>query len=129
MTTPSNPTQLLIPLVTAGIAGVIFAAEAIDGDVVSGLVWFAVLAAAGALLAFGGRFESVRLARGDGEDERDAALNTRAMAVAGLVLVLVLTGAIVFELARGNDPSPYTQVLAAGGAAYAIALLVLRRIS
>jgi hypothetical protein len=111
------------------VGGVIFAAEAIDGDVGSGLVWFAVLAAAGALLAFGGRFESVRLARGDGEDEREAAINTRAMAAAGIVLVLVLAGAIVFELARGNDPSPYTQLVAVGGTAYAAALLVLRRVS
>jgi hypothetical protein len=128
MATP-NRSQWLLPLVTVGLGGVILAAEATDGDLVSGLVWFAVLAASGALLALGGRFESVRLARGDGEDERDAMINLRALATAGLVLTVVLTGGIVFELARGDDPSPYAQVMAVGGASYAIALLALRRIS
>jgi hypothetical protein len=45
------------------------------------------------------------------------------------VIILVLTGAIVFEFARGDDPSPYTWVIAAGGAAYGITLVALRRYS
>jgi hypothetical protein len=125
MTRPVN--QLFMPLVPVGLGAVILAAEATDGDIASGLVWFAVMAAVGGFLAFGGRFETIRQARGDGEDERDAFINTRAMAAAGTVWVLVLTGCIVFELARGNDPSPYTQLMAAGGATYGVTLLVLRR--
>jgi hypothetical protein len=125
MTRPVN--QWLMPLVPVGLGGVILAAEATDGDVASGLAWFAALAAIGAVLAFGGRFEWVRDSRGDAEDERDAIINTRAMAAAGVVWVLVLTGCIVFELAQGDDPSPYTQLMAAGGATYGVALLVLRR--
>jgi drug/metabolite transporter (DMT)-like permease len=118
-------TRWLVPAVTVGLGGVILAAEATDGDLTSGLVWFAVLAALGALHAFGGRFAAVRQARGE-EDEREAMINTRAMALAGTVLVIVLTGCIVFELARGESPSPYTQLMAVGGATYAAALLVLR---
>jgi len=38
----------------------------------------------------------------------------------------VLTACIVFELVRGDNPSPYTYLMAVGGASYAIALLVLR---
>jgi hypothetical protein len=129
MTRSHNPTQWLIPLIPVGLGGVILTAEAIDGDIASGLIWFAVLSAVGALGILGGRFETVREARGDTEDERDRAINTRALAVAGLVWVLVLTGAIVFQLARGEDTSPYTQLMAVGGASYAVALLVLRRIS
>lgn len=117
----------LMPAVTVGLGGVILVAEAMNDDLTSGLVWFAVMAALGALLAFGGRFESVRQARGDDEDEREAMINTRAMALAGMVLVIVLTGCIVFELVRGEDPSPYVQLIAAGGATYAVALLVLQR--
>jgi hypothetical protein len=113
--------------VTVGLGGVILAAEATDGDLTGGLVWFAILAALGALQAFGGRFAAVRQARGEEEDEREAMINTRAMALAGTVLVIVLTGCIVFELARGESPSPYTQLMAIGGATYATALLVLRR--
>jgi hypothetical protein len=117
----------LMPLVSVGLGGVILAAEATDGDLASGLVWFAILAGAGAVLAIGGRSEAVRQALGEIEDERDALIGLRAMAMAGIVLVLVLTGCIVFELARGDDPSPYSQVMAVGGATYAIALLFLRR--
>jgi hypothetical protein len=124
-TQPAN--RWLFPLVPLGLGAVILAAEATEGDLASGLVWFAILASVGALELLGGRFEWVRQLRGDDEDERDAIINTRALAAAGLVWVLVLTGCIVFELARGNDPSPYTQLMAAGGATYGITLLVLRR--
>jgi hypothetical protein len=82
-----------MPAVTAGLGGVILAAEAIDGDLTSGLVWSAILAALGALQAFGGRFEAVRQARGEEEDEREAMINIRALALAGTVLVIVLTAA------------------------------------
>ncbi len=126
MTAPIDTSRWLFSLVPVGLGAVILAAEATNGDLAEGLVWFAVLAVLGALLAFGGRFEAVRLARGDGEDERDAMINTRAMAAVGTVLTIVLTGAIVFQLARGDDPSPYTQIMAVGGAAYVASLLVLR---
>lgn len=116
-----------VPVVTVGLGAVILVAEVMNENLASGLVWFAVMATLGALYAFGGRFEAVRQARGEEEDEREWLINTRAMALAGTVLVVLLTGAIVFELARGEDPSPYTQLMAVGGASYAIALLVLRR--
>jgi hypothetical protein len=116
-------------LVPVGLGGVILAAEATAGKLGSGLVWFGVLALAGVLLVFGGRFDSVREALGETEDERDALINTRAMAAAGAIMVVVLTGCIVFELARGDNPSPYTQIVAVGGATYAVSLLVLRRLS
>jgi hypothetical protein len=119
----------LMPSIPVALGAVILVAEATNDDLAGGLAWFAVLAAAGALLAFGGRFQSVRDARGDGEDERDALIGSRAMAAAGTAMTLVLTGAIVFELARGEDPSPYTYVMAVGGGTYAVALLALRRYS
>jgi hypothetical protein len=43
------------------------------------------------------------------------------------VLIVALTGCVLFELARGHDPSPYPQLLAGGGATYAVTLLILRR--
>jgi hypothetical protein len=117
----------LVPPVPAVLGAVILVAEAADGQLGSGLAWFAVLAAISALGLFGGRLEAVRLARGDDEDERDAMINTSAMAIAGIVLVVALTAGIVYELARGRDPSPYVELMAIGGASYALALLVLRR--
>jgi hypothetical protein len=117
----------LMALIPVGLGAVVLAAEATDGELASGLVWFAVMAGFGALLALGGRFDAIRQARGDTEDERDAMINLRAMAAAGQVMIVALTGCIVFALARGDDPSPYTQLMAVGGACYGVALLVLRR--
>lgn len=97
----------LLPLIYLVLGGVILVAQAIDGEVASGLVWFAIFAVISGIYAFGGRFDVIKQARGDLEDERDVAINTRAMAAVGLVFVVLLTGCIVFELARGNNPSPY----------------------
>lgn len=140
MTAPNSPisrrsrgsiadrwTRWLIAAGPVGLGGVILVAEAMNGNLTSGLVWFGVIAAFGALLAFGGRFEAIRQARGDDEDERDAAIATRAMALAGQVLVILLTGAIVFEAVRGEDLSPYRQLMAVGGTTFVVALLVLHR--
>lgn len=124
---PDRWTRWLIPGVPVGLGGVILVAEAMNGNLTSGLIWFAVIAAVGALLAFGGRFEAVRQARGDDEDERDYAIATRAMALTGIVFVILLSGCIVFEAVRGDDLSPYRQLMAVGGTTFAIALLVLRR--
>ena len=52
-----------VPLSLAAIGVIVLIAEAVDGDVASGLGWFAVLAGLGAALALGGRFEGVRAAR------------------------------------------------------------------
>jgi ABC-type transport system involved in cytochrome c biogenesis permease component len=127
MTARSSNSTWLAVLVPALLGAAILAAELTAGDVAEGLVWFALLAGVGALLAFGGRFESVRLARGDGEDEREAMINQRAMAAVGIVLMIALTVVIVFQIARGDDPSPYTQIAALGGVSYVAALLVLHR--
>jgi uncharacterized membrane protein len=127
MTARSSRSTWLAGVVPALLGAAILAAELTAGDVAEGLVWFALLAGVGALLAFGGRFESVRLARGDGEDEREAMINQRAMAAVGTVLMIALTVLVVFEIARGDDPSPYTQIVALGGASYVVALLVLHR--
>jgi hypothetical protein len=113
-------------MLALGLGGVILAAEATEDDLGGGVAWFVVFAALAALVAFGGRFKTVREATGAHEDERDSAINTGAMAVAGQVWVLVLTGSIVFQLARGESASPYIQLMVVGAAAYGIALLFLR---
>jgi hypothetical protein len=116
----------LLPLIYVALGVVILVAEAISGNAWSGLGWFAVMAACGAVYAFGGRFEVIRQARGDFADERDASINRKAMAATGTTLVIVLTGCIVFELARGNNPTPYSMLMAIGGVTYVVALLIQR---
>lgn len=118
--------QWPVALSSIGLGAVVLAAQATDDQLVSGVIWFAVLAAVGALLGLGGRFSIVRQTRGGTEDEREATINSRAMAAAGTVLIMVLTGCLVYALAREQDLTPYVQLTAVGGATYAIALLILR---
>jgi hypothetical protein len=54
-------------------------------------------------------------------------IDLRATAVTGLVIMAVLTGAWLVELAEGRDGGPYGQVLAVGGVIYILAVVVLRR--
>jgi hypothetical protein len=118
--------RCLLPFVYVALGAVILIARIASGDTASGLAWFAVMAAVAAFYGFGGRFQVIRQARGDFEDERDAAINRRAMAATGTTLVIVLTGCIVVALARGDNPSPYSLLMAIGGATYA-AVLILNR--
>ena len=62
-----------------------------------------------------------------GRDERWAAIDLRASAFGGLVVILAAMGAWLYELAEGRDGSPYGQLLAVGGVAYIAAVAVLRR--
>jgi hypothetical protein len=108
------------------VGAVALAVEAADGDLAIGLVWFAVLVGLGAVLALGGRYETVRAARGEGGDEREALNELRAMAAVGTVLVAALIAAILVDLLQGDDPRTYTWILAAGGTTYAVAWAWLR---
>lgn len=116
----------IIPALYAGLGVIILVAQIKDGNTAGGLVWFGVMAAIAAVYAFGGRFELIRQARGDLVDEREVSINTRAMAATGTSLVIVLTLSIVYELARGRNPSPYSSLMAVGGATDIISLLVSR---
>jgi hypothetical protein len=60
-------------------------------------------------------------------DERSAMLDLRATAFAGLLVITVVVVAVFYELARGHDPSPYSQLGAVAGVAYLIALVVGQR--
>ena len=116
----------LIPLLPAALGAVILVAALMTGRILSGVVWFAVLSAIGALSLVAARFEAARGGSSHEQDEREAAINARAMSIAGTVLVIVITGCAAFTLARGESTSPYTALLAVGGISYAIALLAFR---
>jgi hypothetical protein len=105
---------------------VILIARAKSGETGEVLIWFAVMAAIAAFYVLGGRFDLIRQARGDLADEREASINTRAMAATGTALVVALTLCIVYELARGHNPSPYSMLMALGGLTY-ISFLVFSR--
>lgn len=116
----------LIPLLPAALGAVILVAALMTGRILSGVVWFAVLSAIGALSPVASRFEAARGRSSHEQDEREAAINARAMSIAGTVLVIVITGCAAFTLARGESTGPYTALLAVGGISYAVALLAFR---
>src|SRR5687768_11756680 len=104
-----------------------FAAFAIGGDAGEGVQAFAVMAAVAALFAFGAsRSETLGGLGGPGRDERWAMIDLRATAVAGFVLITVVIGAWLYEIANGDDGSPYTQLGAIAGIAYILAVAVGR---
>jgi ABC-type arginine transport system permease subunit len=84
------------------------------------------------MVAFGlgflvfGRSETVRGLSGPGRDERWAMIDIHATALAGMVLICVVIGAFLVEVARGEDGSPYGQLGAIAGIAYIIAVAVMR---
>jgi hypothetical protein len=116
----------LVPLAPAALGGVILVAAVMAGRILTGVLWFAMLSAIGALSPMAARLEAARRGRCHDQDERDAIINTRAMSIAGTVLVIVITGCAAFTLARGESTSPYTALLAVGGISYAVGLLALR---
>jgi drug/metabolite transporter (DMT)-like permease len=125
-TTMHRRSRWWIPLLSLVLGGVILAAFAIGGNVGDGLLSFGVLAGLAAVFAFGGRSETLSGLGGPGRDERWSMIDLRASAASGLVVIGVLIGCWLYELARGHDGSPYGELLAVGGIAYIVAIALLR---
>ena len=81
----------LVPLTPTALGAVILVASATHGHPISGLVWFAALAAVGAVSAMAERLQTARRSGRHAADEREAIINSRAMSIAGTVLVIALT--------------------------------------
>jgi hypothetical protein len=113
-----------VPAFTLALGGLVFAAHAIGGHVQEGAKSFAFLAIVAVLLVIGGSSETVRLIRQP--DERWAALDKRATAFTGAVLVVVLLGAWLWEIAHGRDGKPYVQLCTVAGVAYISSMVWLR---
>ena len=108
------------------LGGLILAALTAGGNGGDGLKAFAVMAVVAAVFAFGGRSETLRGLGGPGRDERWSMIDQRATAFAGMVVVTVLIGAWLWELAEGEDGGPYAQILVVGAIAYVLAIAFLR---
>jgi multisubunit Na+/H+ antiporter MnhB subunit len=113
---------------TALALGVVFLiAQWIGDDPVGGLISLGIMAAVGLVFLLGARWDAVRQLRADTQDERGAAIDLRATAFAGLVVIVAVIAGFVVEVAQGDDPSPYVWIGALGGVAYIAALAWLRR--
>jgi len=114
------------PLLAVGLGVLFLVAMWIGGDARNGLYSLAVMAVFGALILLGGRSETIRGLRGDGRDERFRQIDLAATAIAGSVLIIVIIGAFLVEVARGQDGSPYAALGAVAGVAYLGAIAALR---
>ena len=81
----------------------------------------------GAAFLLGRRGETLRGIGGPERDERWEAIDLRAVAYTGLVLIVCIIGGFLYEVARGEDGSPYTLLGAIGGLAYVLSVALLRR--
>jgi hypothetical protein len=121
-TAPRN--KWVLPTFTLFLGILVFAAQAIGGHVTDGLLSLALLAAVALVLLIGGRSETIHLVRQP--DERWRTLDMRASAFTGIVLICVLIGAWLWELAHGRDGNPYGELCAVGGLVYLAMMAWLR---
>jgi O-antigen ligase len=121
-TAPRN--KWVLPAFTVFLGIMVFSAQWIGGHLSDGLWSLALLCAVALVLLVGGRSETIDLVRQP--DERWRALDMRASAFTGIVIVCVLIGAWLWELAHGRDGSPYGQLCAVSGLVYVAMMVWLR---
>jgi hypothetical protein len=120
-------TRWVMPAFSLFLGALIFTAYAIGDNAADGVYGFLVMAALAAVFYFGARrSETLSGLGGPGRDERWERIDLAATALAGIVLITVIIGAWLVEVAEGQDGSPYTQLGAIGGLAYILAVALLR---
>ena len=116
-----------MPAWSLTIGAVVFAAFAIGGKASDGLGALSVFVILALVFGFGAsRNETLGGLGGPGRDERWDAIDLRATAFSGLVLLALVLGSWIVEIARGEDGQPYGQLAAIGGLAYIAAIAFLR---
>lgn len=115
-----------MPAFCVFLGAVMFAAFAIGDNVAQGAISFAIMASLGAVFLFGRRSETLRGLAGPDRDERWAMIDLRATAIAGLITILFVIGAWLYQVARGENGDQYALIGAVAGVAYVIAVAILR---
>lgn len=111
--------RLAVPITAVLLGAVAWAAQALGGDFLGGAVSFAILAAYGILvLVLSSRSDVGRVLAGDPPDERYRAIDMRALAAVGLVLILYVIGGFLWEQAHGRSGAPFTLMGAVAGLTY-----------
>ena len=115
-----------MPVFSLFLGIVMFVAFWIGDDITDGLISFGIMAALAVGIVVFGRNETVRGLSGPGRDERWAKIDITATALTGFVLIAVIIGAFLVEVAQGEDGEPWSQLGALGGIVYIISVAVLR---
>jgi hypothetical protein len=115
-----------MPAFSVGLGVAMLIAGWAGGDLGLGVFGLALMTTLGAVFLLGGRSETLSGLSGPGRDERWEAIDLRATAGAGLVLICVVIGAWLWEVGNGRDGSPYTQLGAIAGVSYVVAVAIFR---
>jgi hypothetical protein len=123
----SSHPRWVVPVGVAAIAGLTLAAFSIGGQPELGLAWGMVSIAFAGLLVAGGRSDTIRMVRGDEDDERTLALEAQAMTASALVLTVALAGLFLAAGIRGESGVTYGVLLILAEVTHIGALAVLNR--
>jgi hypothetical protein len=123
---PFYRTRWWTPAVSVFLGLLMLGAFWIGDEPGQGVISLGIMTGLAALFYFGRGSETLRGLGGPGRDERWAQIDVHATALAGSVLVAVIIGAFLIEVATGGDGAPYAALGAVGGLAYVIAVAVLR---
>jgi Na+/H+ antiporter NhaD/arsenite permease-like protein len=111
--------RFAVPITALVLGCASWAAEAIGGDFRSGAISFAIMAAyAVVVFALSTRSDIAGVLAGNAPDERYRAIDLRALAATGLVLILYVIGGFLWEQAHGRSGMPFTLMGAVAGVTY-----------
>jgi hypothetical protein len=126
MTTAVHRTKWFLPLFSAALGVACLVALWIGDEPGLGLASLGIMCAFGLVFLLGGRSETIRGLRGNGRDERFAAIDRDATLVAGNILIGLVIALCLWEWAQGRDGSPYTALGALTGLSYLAAVVWFR---
>jgi hypothetical protein len=108
-------------------AGILFLVSSwLGGHPGPGIALIAIMVAFSVALVLASRRSETVRGLLDRRDERLSAIDLRATATSGSVLILVVIGAAIVELGRGHSGAPYTWLGAVAGLAYLAAIVIQR---
>lgn len=100
----------------------------LNSTIIAGVVAATIVIGYGvAVTLLGSHSETAKLLSGGESDERQALIQLKAAAFTGIVLVVVVLGGALVELAQGENGGPFVWLGAAGGATYILASAHLSR--
>jgi hypothetical protein len=123
----SPHSRLWIPTLVAALAIPTFIAFWIGGDPQAGVLWGSLSVGFAFVLLLGGRSDTIRLLRGEDDDERTLALEYRATTITAAGLIVALAVLFLVTAARGDNPLVYGLLLLLAETTHLVAITVLNR--